>query len=85
MLETLAKQAKTYKSDNYQFTVLPFNFTTNGRKGRQGSIQKFTVPVTARYLIKAWVLGEEHIPLIMEVIVEPTTVERVRSRRGYSH
>lgn len=32
----------------------PFNFTTNGRKGRQGSIQKFTVPITARYLIKAW-------------------------------
>ena len=44
-----------YKSNNYQFTVAPsFNFTTNGRKGRQGSIQNFTVPVTARYLIKAW-------------------------------
>ena len=44
-----------YKSNNYQFTVAPsFNFTTNGRKGRQGSIQQFTVPVTARYLIKAW-------------------------------
>ena len=44
-----------YKSNNYQFTVaLPLNFSTNGRKGRQGSIQQFTVPATARYLIKAW-------------------------------
>ena len=34
--------------------ILSFNFTTNGRKGRQGSIKKFTVPGSARYLIKAW-------------------------------
>ena len=33
--------------------LLPLNFTTNGRKGRQGIIQKFTVPRSARYLIKA--------------------------------
>ena len=30
------------------------SFTTNGRKGRYGVIQTFTVPKTARYLIKAW-------------------------------
>ena len=29
-------------------------FTTNGGKGRYGTIQKFTVPRGARYLIKAW-------------------------------
>ena len=29
-------------------------FTTSGHSGRFGSIQKFTVPITARYLIKAW-------------------------------
>ena len=30
------------------------NFSTLGHKGRRGIIQKFTVPKTARYLIKAW-------------------------------
>ena len=40
---------------NDYFSVLQlYNFTTNGRKGRQGSIQKLRVPTTARYLIKAW-------------------------------
>ncbi|XP_020628507.1 glycine-rich cell wall structural protein 1.8-like [Orbicella faveolata] len=29
-------------------------FTTKGGKGRVGTIQKFTVPRSARYLIKAW-------------------------------
>ena len=29
-------------------------FTTSGHSGRFGSIQKFTVPRSARYLIKAW-------------------------------
>ena len=33
---------------------VPLSFTTNGRKGRSGVIQTFTVPRTARYLIKAW-------------------------------
>jgi len=31
-----------------------FQFTTNRGKGRYGTIQKFTVPRSARYLIKAW-------------------------------
>ncbi|KAJ7383087.1 hypothetical protein OS493_030974 [Desmophyllum pertusum] len=31
-----------------------FNFTTNGGKGRSGIIQKFTVPRSSRYVIKAW-------------------------------
>jgi len=31
-----------------------FQFTTNGGKGRVGVIQKFTVPISARYLIKGW-------------------------------
>ena len=30
------------------------NLTTNGRKGRSGVIQSFTVPTTGRYKIKAW-------------------------------
>ena len=30
------------------------NLTTNGRKGRFGVIQSFTVPTTGRYKIKAW-------------------------------
>ncbi|XP_067047669.1 uncharacterized protein [Acropora muricata] len=30
------------------------NLTTNGRKGRFGVIQNFTVPTTGRYKIKAW-------------------------------
>ena len=30
------------------------NFSTLGHKGRRGIIQKFTVPKTVRYLIKAW-------------------------------
>ena len=30
------------------------NLTTDGRKGRYGVIQKFTVPRSGRYLIKAW-------------------------------
>ena len=29
-------------------------FTTRGQGGRFGTIQQFTVPITARYLIKAW-------------------------------
>ena len=33
---------------------VPLSFTTNSRKGRNGVIQTFTVPKTARYLIKAW-------------------------------
>ena len=33
---------------------VPHNFTTNGRKGRFGVIQYFTVPTTGRYKIKAW-------------------------------
>ena len=32
----------------------PWSFTTDGRKGRLGIIQTFTVPKAARYLIKAW-------------------------------
>ena len=30
------------------------NFTTKGRKGRYGDIQKFTAPSSGRYRIKAW-------------------------------
>ena len=30
------------------------NLKTDGRRGRPGTIQKFTVPRTTRYLIKAW-------------------------------
>ena len=30
------------------------SFTTSGRKGRNGVIQRFTVPRSGRYLIKAW-------------------------------
>ena len=33
---------------------IPLNLTTNGRKGRFGVIQSFTVPTTGRYKIKAW-------------------------------
>ncbi|XP_068706582.1 uncharacterized protein [Montipora foliosa] len=32
----------------------PLNFTTNGRKGRYGIIQKFSIPNSGRYKIKAW-------------------------------
>jgi len=32
----------------------PWAFTTNGRKGRLGAIQTFTVPKSACYLIRAW-------------------------------
>ena len=40
---------------NYYFSEqYLFNFTTNGRNGRWGRILKFSVPRTARYLIKAW-------------------------------
>ena len=31
-----------------------YNLTTNGHKGRQGSILKLRAPITARYSIKAW-------------------------------
>ena len=34
--------------------LVHLNFTTNGRNGRHGIIQKFTVPKSGRYLIKAW-------------------------------
>ncbi|XP_074607109.1 uncharacterized protein LOC141860059 isoform X2 [Acropora palmata] len=33
---------------------ISFTLTTNGRKGRFGVIQRFTVPRTGRYRIKAW-------------------------------
>ena len=33
---------------------IPLNLTTNGRKGRFGVIQNFTVPTTGPYKIKAW-------------------------------
>ena len=33
---------------------LSFNFTTGGRRGQYGVIQKFTVPTSCRYRIKAW-------------------------------
>ena len=36
------------------FLIGFFQFTTNRGKGRYGTIQKFTVPRSARYLIKAW-------------------------------
>ena len=40
---------------NYYFSEqYLFNFTTNGRNGRWSRILKFSVPRTARYLIKAW-------------------------------
>ena len=39
---------------SYSFQIDPFQFTTNEGKGRVGVIQKFTVPRSARYLIKAW-------------------------------
>ena len=35
------------------FLKAPLSFTPDGRKGRLGIIQKFTVPRTAKYLIKA--------------------------------
>ena len=35
------------------FLKAPLSFTPDGRKGRLGIIQKFTVPKTAKYLIKA--------------------------------
>ena len=34
--------------------VVHITFTTSGISGRFGTIQKFTVPRTARYLIRAW-------------------------------
>ena len=34
--------------------LVHLNFTTNGRNGRHGIIQKFTVSKSGRYLIKAW-------------------------------
>ncbi|KAM7431601.1 hypothetical protein ABFA07_017842 [Porites harrisoni] len=38
-------------------------FTTNGRKGRFGSVQTFTVPTTTRYRISAWgARGGTHSP-----------------------
>ena len=46
-----------YAKCKLKFTIsasLSLNVTTKGRKGRQGIIQKFTVPRSARYLIKAW-------------------------------
>ena len=70
---------------NDYFSVLQlYNFTTNGRKGRQGSIQMLRVPTTARYLINAWGLVEEHITLIMDIILELSTAAGGHSRRGYS-
>ena len=36
----------------HQFQIV--QFTTNGGRGRFGEIQKFTVPRSDRYLIKAW-------------------------------
>ena len=36
------------------FPIGSFPFTTNREKGRIGVIQKFTIPRSARYLIKAW-------------------------------
>ena len=38
----------------YSFSIGSLQFTTNERKGRVGTIQKFTVPGSTRYLIKAW-------------------------------
>ena len=42
------------KVNDYFSELYPFDFTTNGRNGRYGRILKFSVPRTARYLIKAW-------------------------------
>ena len=42
------------KFNDYFSEQYLFNFTTNGRNGRYGRILKFSVPRTARYLIKAW-------------------------------
>ena len=42
--------------------VVHITFTTRGSSGRFGTIQKFTIPRTASYLIKAWgALGGTHI------------------------
>ena len=38
----------------FYFSKGSFQFTTNGGKGRFGTIQKFTVPRNGRYVIKAW-------------------------------
>ena len=50
----LANIYKLVKFNDYFSVLQLYNFTTNGRKGRQGSIQMLRVPTTARYLIKAW-------------------------------
>ena len=41
---------------NFNFYLLLIGLfqPVNGGKGRYGAIQKFTVPISARYLIKAW-------------------------------
>ena len=38
----------------FKVPFISFTLTTNGRKGRFGVIQRFTVPRTGRYRIKAW-------------------------------
>ena len=72
------------KFNDYFSELYLFNVTTNGRNGRYGRILKFIVPRTARYLIEAWGLVEEHITLIMDIILELSTAAGGHSRRGYS-
>ena len=43
-----------YRRLIFLFLTVDLTFTTRGRSGRFGTIQKFTVPKSARYLIKAW-------------------------------
>ncbi|KAJ7362182.1 hypothetical protein OS493_013276 [Desmophyllum pertusum] len=48
--------SRTYQGFDARYRVLHnlANFTTNGRKGRFGTIQTFSIPRTAHYFIKAW-------------------------------